>query len=165
MNGADEENLRIRQTGMTANRANLIENTADIIVAYVGNNSISREDLPGLIRSVHRELASAGLAEAPKPKRPAPKPAVPIKDSVSADTIICLEDGQSFRCLTKHLWSKYRMTPGDYRTKWGLAANYPMTAPNYSALRAEMAREMGLGRGRAAKAGGKGARSRSELAG
>jgi predicted transcriptional regulator len=137
------------------NEKRIAGSTAEIIVAYLSNNTVRREDLPDLIRGVHSELSAAGTPRAARPA-PAPQPpAVPIAESVKQDVIICLEDGRAFRCLTKHLWAKYRMTPYDYRAKWGLAPDYPMSAPNYSVLRAAIARGMGLGRETARRGPGK----------
>ncbi len=65
---------------------------------------------------------------------------------MTPDAIICLEDGQSFKSLKRHLMTKYGMSPADYRAKWGLPNDYPMVAPNYTAARSELARSMGLGR-------------------
>ena len=73
------------------------------------------------------------------------KPAVPIRKSVFADFIICLEDGKKLKMLKRHLRSTYNMTPDEYRTKWGLPHDYPMVAPNYAAARSQLAKKMGLG--------------------
>jgi predicted transcriptional regulator len=127
-------------------KAEIIEMTADIVSAYVGNNSVSATDLPSLIQSVHRALAmvtgSAGEAQ------PAPKePAVPIKKSITPDYLICLEDGRKFKSLKRHLRTKYDMSPDEYRAKWGLSKDYPMVAPNYAKARSDLAKQMGLGQG------------------
>ena len=123
--------------------------TADVVSAYVGNNSVQAADIPTLIQSVHAALsgASAGKAEEPVIEL---KPVVSIKKSVTADYIVCLEDGKHFKSLKRHLKTKYDMTPEDYRTKWGLQADYPMVAPNYAAARSALAKKMGLGQQRAA---------------
>ncbi|TJW27225.1 MAG: MucR family transcriptional regulator, partial [Mesorhizobium sp.] len=71
------------------------------------------------------------------------KPAVPIKKSVMADYIICLEDGKNFKSLKRHLSTHYGLTPDEYRAKWGLPADYPMVAPNYAAARSALAKTMG----------------------
>ena len=123
--------------------------TADVVSAYVGNNSVQAADIPALIQSVHAALSgvSAGGTEEPIVEL---KPAVPLKKSVTPDFIICLEDGKQFKSLKRHLATKYDMTPEGYRTKWGLPADYPMVAPNYAAARSELARKMGLGQQRSA---------------
>jgi predicted transcriptional regulator len=129
------------------NRAEFIDLTADIVSAYVSHNPVPSAELPGLIADVHGALAGlAGKAEEP-PAEP-PKPAVPIKRSVTPDYIICLEDGKQFKSLKRHLRTQYDMTPEEYREKWGLAADYPMVAPNYARARSELAKEMGLGQQR-----------------
>jgi predicted transcriptional regulator len=127
-------------------KAEIIEMTADIVSAYVGNNSVSANDLPTLIQSVHRALSNVtgGQAEA----QPAPKePAVPIKKSITPDYLVCLEDGRKFKSLKRHLRTKYNMSPEEYRAKWGLDKDYPMVAPNYAKARSDLAKQMGLGQG------------------
>lgn len=125
----------------------LVELTADVVSAYVGNNPVQVADLPSLIADVHSALSrtSTGAAAEPAEK---PKPAVNPKKSVTDDYIICLEDGKKFKSLKRHLSSHYGMTPEEYREKWDLAPDYPMVAPNYAAARSRLAREMGLGRKR-----------------
>src|SRR6187399_1397606 len=126
-------------------KAEVIEMTADIVSAYVGNNSVSTADLPALIQSVHRALA--GIAGGPEVVEPAPKePAVPLKKSITPDYLICLEDGRKFKSLKRHLRTKYNMSPDEYRAKWGLPKDYPMVAPNYAATRSGLAKAAGLGR-------------------
>lgn len=127
-------------------KSEVIEMTADIVSAYVGNNSVSAADLPGLIQSVHRALA--GISTGSEPVEAAPKePAVPIRRSVTPDHLVCLEDGRKFKSLKRHLRTKYNMSPEEYRTKWGLDKNYPMVAPNYAKARSDLAKQMGLGQG------------------
>jgi predicted transcriptional regulator len=128
------------------NKAELIEMTTDIVSAYVGNNSVSATELPGLIQSVHRALTTVSTGQ--DTTQPAPKdPAVPVKKSITPDYLICLEDGRKFKSLKRHLRTKYNMSPEDYRAKWGLAKDYPMVAPNYAKARSDLAKQMGLGQG------------------
>jgi predicted transcriptional regulator len=127
-------------------KSEIIEMTADIVSAYVGNNSVSAADLPSLIQSVHRALA--GVSGPPEPVEVAPKePAVPIKRSIQADFLICLEDGRKFKSLKRHLRTKYNLSPEEYRAKWNLPKDYPMVAPNYAKARSDLAKQMGLGQG------------------
>jgi predicted transcriptional regulator len=127
-------------------KAEIIEMTADIVSAYVGNNSVSAADLPSLIQSVHRALS--GVNGAPEPVVAPPKePAVPVKRSIQADFLICLEDGRKFKSLKRHLRTKYNLSPEDYRAKWNLPKDYPMVAPNYAKARSDLAKQMGLGQG------------------
>jgi predicted transcriptional regulator len=127
-------------------KSEIIEMTADIVAAYVGHNSVSAGELASLIQSVHRALA--GVSSGAEQVETAPKePAVPIKRSITADHLICLEDGRKFKSLKRHLRTKYNMSPEDYRAKWGLAKDYPMVAPNYAKARSELAKQMGLGQG------------------
>jgi predicted transcriptional regulator len=125
------------------NNEMLITLTADIVAAHVSNNSVAVSDLPTLIGNVHSALC--GLSDT-TPAAPVPEPAVPIRTSVKKDYIICLEDGKKLKMLKRHLMTHYGMTPDDYRTKWGLAADYPMVAPAYAETRRELAKKIGLGR-------------------
>jgi predicted transcriptional regulator len=127
-------------------KSEIIEMTADIVSAYVGNNSVSANDLPSLIQSVHRALS--GVSAGVETVEVAPKePAVPVKRSITPDYLICLEDGRKFKSLKRHLRTKYNLSPEDYRAKWGLAKDYPMVAPNYAKARSDLAKQMGLGQG------------------
>lgn len=130
----------------TTDRVASVELAAEIVAAYVANNSVAVGELPGLIANIHTALQRLGApTEEPASK---PQPAVPIKKSVTADFIVCLEDGKKFKSLKRHLRTRYDMTPEDYRQKWGLPADYPMVAPNYAAARSELAKTMGLGQQR-----------------
>jgi len=130
---------------------NNIELAADIVSAYVSNNSVPAADLPGLIHEVYNALTRVGSAVVAAPVE-APKPAVAIKKSVTNDYIICLEDGKQFKSLKRHLRTQYGLSPEEYREKWGLAADYPMVAPNYARARSNLAKQMGLGQQRRRRA-------------
>jgi predicted transcriptional regulator len=120
----------------------LIALTAEIVSAYVTKNRLPPTGLPDLIASISGSIRKLG-EPAPAPE-PAQVPAVNPKKSVYPDYIICLEDGKKFKSMKRHLTS-HGLTPQQYRTKWGLPADYPMTAPNYSATRSAMAKNIGLG--------------------
>jgi len=126
---------------------NYIELAADIVSAYVSNNSVPVSDLATLINDVHSALLRVTSGSAPVVAE-APKPAVPVKKSITNDYIICLEDGKQFKSLKRHLRTQYNMSPEDYREKWGLGADYPMVAPNYAKARSHLAKQMGLGQQR-----------------
>ncbi len=127
-------------------RSEIIEMTADIVSAFVSNNSVPATEVPALIQSVHRALS--GVSSTPEPVEAAPRePAVPVKKSVNPDFIVCLEDGRKFKSLKRHLRTKYNMSPEEYRAKWGLPKDYPMVAPNYAKARSDLAKQMGLGQG------------------
>ncbi len=128
--------------------SNYIEIAADIVSAYVSNNSVPSSDLPALIGDVHSALLRVAGAGADAPAADAPKPVVPVKKSVTPDYIVCLEDGKKFKSLKRHLRTQYNLTPEQYREKWGLPADYPMVAPNYAKARSDLAKEMGLGQQR-----------------
>ena len=132
---------------MTKERNNSVEVeiTSEIVSAYVSNNPMPAESLPRLVRyvfdAVHEISTSNGNVLAEKKA-----PAVPVKRSVQEDYIICLEDGQKFKSLKRHLRSHYNMSPEEYREKWGLPYDYPMVAPSYAKKRSQLARDLGLGR-------------------
>jgi predicted transcriptional regulator len=124
-----------------------IELTADIVSAYVSNNTVSAAEIPALINQVHGALLRVSTGQSEAPSEPL-KPAVPVKRSISAEHLVCLEDGKKFKSLKRHLRTQYNMTPEQYREKWGLPPDYPMVAPNYAAARSQLAKEMGLGQQR-----------------
>jgi predicted transcriptional regulator len=131
-------------------KQDLVELTADIVSAYVASNSIAAQELPALIRTVHATLTEVATGAAAAPDN-TQEPAVPVKKSITADYIICLEDGKKFKSLKRHLRTRYSMTPDEYRTKWGLPHDYPMVAPNYAKERSNLAKRMGLGQSRRAE--------------
>jgi predicted transcriptional regulator len=126
----------------SADTADVLELTAQIVSAHVSNNSISPDALPALIQEIYRTLSNVGK-ETPAPERP--QPAVPVKKSVFPDHIVCLEDGKKLKMLKRHLKTAYNMTPEQYRERWGLPPDYPMVAPNYARHRSSLAKKIGLG--------------------
>ncbi|PKP66783.1 MAG: transcriptional regulator [Alphaproteobacteria bacterium HGW-Alphaproteobacteria-7] len=122
----------------------LITLTSDIVAAHVSNNDVDVADLPSLITNVYTALANLG--EKVEVEEPKPQPAVAIRNSVKPDYIVCLEDGKKLKMLKRYLRTNYDMTPEEYRARWGLAADYPMVAPNYAEKRRELAKKIGLGR-------------------
>lgn len=123
------------------NTQDLLSLTSQIVAAHVTNNSVGMDELPKLIHDVHRALTS--VADGGHGERPAP--AVAVKKSVTADYIVCLEDGKKLKMLKRHLRTSYDMTPDQYRQRWGLPADYPMVAPNYAKHRSTLAKKIGLG--------------------
>lgn len=123
-------------------KGELLELTTEIVAAHVSNNTLPVSDLPRLIQDVYRTLSAVGGSQ-PVPDRP--RPAVPIKKSVTADYITCLEDGKKLKMLKRHLKTAYNMTPEEYRERWGLPRDYPMVAPNYAKHRSSLAKKIGLG--------------------
>ncbi len=127
---------------------NYIELTADIVSAYLANNTVSAGEIPSLISDIHSALVKVSAGQdIPVVFEPA-KPAVPVKKSITNDFIICLEDGKKFKSLKRHLRTAYNMSPEQYREKWGLPQDYPMVAPNYAEARSKLAKQMGLGQKR-----------------
>lgn len=131
----------------------LLALTADIVSSHFANNMVAPGDVPAVIESVYSTLAKLGSpVEVPVARQ---EPAVSVRASIKPDYIICLEDGKKLKMLKRHLMTRYGMTPDQYRTKWGLPADYPMVAPNYAEQRRTLAKSIGLGTKRTAKPGGK----------
>jgi predicted transcriptional regulator len=132
---------------MNEKSSNYIELTADIVSAYVSNNTVPASDISVLISQVHSALlrVSNGRGEVVSETL---KPAVAVKKSITPEFLICLEDGKKFKSLKRHLRTQYNMTPEHYREKWGLPPDYPMVAPKYAEARSQLAKQMGLGQQR-----------------
>ncbi len=130
---------------MTENNQELLSLSAMIVAAYVAHNNVPRGDLAALIADTHAALGGLGGEPPAAPAAPL-VPAVSIRKSVTADAIICLEDGKSFKSLKRHLRTSFNLTPEQYREKWGLPVDYPMVAPNYAEARSALAKRIGLGR-------------------
>lgn len=128
-------------------RSQVIEMTADIVAAFVANNSVSTSDLPNLIKSTHDALMgiTSGTAQPAPSEKPAP--AVPLRRAVQPDYVIDLFTGKKFKSLKRHLRTVHNMTPEEYRAYWGLPKDSPMVAPNYAKARSDLAKSMGLGQG------------------
>jgi len=124
----------------------LLRMTAEVVSAYVSNNTLATAQLADVISSVYSSLRLLDGQTAEPPAEPL-KPAVPIRKSITPEFLICLEDGKKLKMLKRHLRSTYNLTPDEYRAKWGLAQDYPMVAPKYAAQRSEFAKKIGLGRG------------------
>lgn len=140
-------------TNSNHNSKDVLTLTGEIVTTYLGHNQMASSEVPGLIERVHAQLATfAGNAS---PRAPLSvevsetnailKPAVPINESITPEFIICLEDGQKFQMMKRHLMTSYNMTPEQYRQKWGLPVDYPMVAPNYADERRAFAKKIGLG--------------------
>jgi predicted transcriptional regulator len=130
---------------LDASRPLLVMTTANLVAAYVQRNAVPAAELPGLIASVHGALTSLG--QPVEPVAEAPVPPVPIRKTVTPDAIISLEDGRPYKTLRRHLAGR-GLTPEQYRAKWGLPRDYPMTAANYAAQRSQLAKAAGLGASR-----------------
>lgn len=128
----------------------LLRLSAEVVAAYLAQNSVPAGQIPELIRSVHGSISGLSGGEA-TPAEVAPKeklkPAVPVSKSIGDDYIVCLEDGKRLKMLKRYLRSRYDLSPEEYRRKWGLPPDYPMVAPAYAARRSDFAKSIGLGRG------------------
>ena len=129
---------------------NIVQTTAQVVSAYVGRHQIPVSEVPGLIKSVYAAInaGSGPAATLPDPIKLTP---AQIRKSITHDAIISFEDQKPYRVLKRHL-TTLGLTPAQYRAKWGLPPDYPMTAASYSAKRSAFALEIGLGRKPAAKA-------------
>ena len=125
--------------------ATLLRWTADIVAAFVAENSLPAAGVSDLIGSVHRALVELDNRAPAAPERR--KPAVPISRSIQNDHLVCLEDGKKLKMLKRYLRARYDLSPEEYRRRWGLPADYPMVAPVYAARRSDFAKKIGLGRG------------------
>lgn len=123
--------------------------TAQIASAYLSSNAVPVKDVASVLETIYSAVSALGKAGPAVVEVEPPTPAVPIRKSVTADYIICLEDGKKLKMLKRHLRTAYGMTPEEYRARWGLLKDYPMVAPNYARTRSTLAKAIGLGRGRA----------------
>ena len=122
----------------------VLEMASEIVSAYLRHNTLPSGRVPEFIHSVHKSLSEIDKG-AINSEAQTPKPAVPIRRSITPDHVICLEDGKKLKMLKRHLRSTYNMSPDEYRNKWNLPPDYPMVAPNYAARRSELAKKSGLG--------------------
>ena len=126
-----------------ADRDQLLTLASEIVSAHVSNNAVAPDQLPSLIQQVFNILATVGQKTVEPPR---PNPAVPIRQSMRADHLACLECGKHFSMLKRHLANDHQMTPEQYRQRWGLPVSYPIVAPNYAKVRSALAKKIGLGR-------------------
>ena len=117
--------------------------TSDIVAAYVSNNAVKSDQLPGLLQKIYGVVSD--LADADPSFSGRREPAVPVAKSITPDYVICLEDGKKLKMLKRYLRTHYDLSPEEYRRKWGLPADYPMVAPNYAKRRSQVAKVIGLG--------------------
>jgi len=139
----------------------ILRMAVEVVAAYVSKNPLPAGQISEVIQTVFHSLNNLdGTGQ--EVKAEAPRPAVPVKRSVTPDYIVCLEDGKKLKMLKRHLRTTYNMTPDEYRAKWGLPADYPMVAPNYAAQRSDFAKKIGLGRKSSEAETGRGRKSRSK---
>ena len=130
---------------VTSEPANVAALTAEIVSAYVSNNKIAPSELAGLITTVAGQLRKVG-AEPDQPAEEKLEPVVSVRRSIRPDHLVCLICGKPQKVLKRHLAVRHELTPAGYRERFGLKADYPMTAPNYAQQRREVALASGLGR-------------------
>jgi predicted transcriptional regulator len=131
----------------TVSSEKIVALTSGITAAYLRGNALPVADIAGVIVIVHGSLLQIGQPAPPQPEETR-KPAVPIRRSVTAEYIVCLEDGRKLKMLKRYLRTTYGMTPDQYRARWNLPADYPMVAPAYAGRRSDLAKASGLGRRR-----------------
>ena len=132
-----------------AEQGEILRMTAEVVAAYVGNNSLSATQLPEVINTVYGTFNRVKGATTLANGQPQ-KAAIPVRRSITPDYIVCLEDGKKLKMLKRHLRTVYGLSPDEYRAKWRLPTDYPMVAPNYSKQRSAFAKKIGLGRSAAA---------------
>jgi predicted transcriptional regulator len=126
--------------------------TSDIVSAYLNKNETDLRQLPQVMETVFAKLSALASTRTSASQHfhlsePMLDPAA-VEKSITPDYIVCLEDGVRLKTLKRYLFRKYRLTPEQYRNKWGLPPDYPMVAPNYAAKRSALAKKMGLGQKR-----------------
>lgn len=141
--------------GAAQYKSELLQLTSNIVAAYLNKNEMDLRQLPQVMETVYSKLSALGEAAARSylPDSPGTRTVsrdaldhAAIEKSITPDYIVCLEDGIRLKTLKRYLFRKYRLTPEQYRSKWGLPPDYPMVAPNYAAKRSALARKMGLGK-------------------
>ena len=134
-----------------AKHGDMLRMAVEIVSAYVSNNSVPAAQVPEVINTVFKSLATleGGIVGGGDGL----KPAVSVRRSIHPEYIICLEDGKKLKMLKRHLRAAYNMTPEQYRAKWGLPPDYPMVAPNYAQQRSDFAKQIGLGRKKGQRVG------------
>ena len=95
---------------------NVLQMTTQVVAAYVGHNNVGETQIPDVIKSVYASLAGL-TGQAELNNKPRQKPAVTIKKSITAEYLICLEDGKKLKMLKRHLRTSYGLTPEEYRSK------------------------------------------------
>ncbi len=131
---------------MTDDKLHIMEMATDLVASYVSNNKLDKDELADLLRQVYLSMQATIDMEVVIPKEK-PSPAYPIEDSVKSEQIYCLECGRAYKSLKRHLRTAHETNPKAYRDKWGLPADYPMVAPDYSKQRSSLAKRTGLGKG------------------
>ncbi|WP_425416506.1 MucR family transcriptional regulator [Oricola indica] len=131
-------------TEETNKQDTMMDQVADIVSAFVSNNPVPASELPNLIASVHESLAKLHGQEVEK--EPEYTPVVSVRASVKPDHLVCLECGAKQKTLKRHLMAAHGLTPEEYRARYNLKPDYPVTAPDYSAKRTKLAKKLGLGR-------------------
>jgi predicted transcriptional regulator len=124
--------------------------TSEIVAAYVRRNQVGTDQIGSLISIVHQALANLGKPAAETPD--ARKPAVSARQSVQRDYVVCMDCGYRGQMLRRHLTTAHGLTTDEYRARWDLKLDHPITAPGYSERRSKWAKEFGLGRDRKASA-------------
>jgi predicted transcriptional regulator len=142
-------NKQTWEASMSETSSAFVGLSADVVAAYVSNNSVPQSDLPSLIATVHTALRDAANGKQ-QVEKVALEPPVSIKKSITPHHLISMEDGRPYKSLKRHLTAR-GLTPAQYREKWSLPFDYPMVAPNYSKARSEMAKAIGLGQSRKGK--------------
>jgi len=129
---------------MSDDKIFLMEMTTQITAARVAETDLTAKEIGRLYKDIF--IALEQIADIPSAGHNTPEPAVPIDESIQPDYLVCLEDGKKMKMMRRYLRTSYNMTPEEYREKWDLPADYPMTAPNYAKKRSSLAKDIGLGK-------------------
>jgi predicted transcriptional regulator len=117
--------------------------TARIVRSYVRHHTVGTGQVSDLIACVHGALAQLGRPNQPEEVL---TPAVSVRQSVRPDSVVCLDCGYRARMLRRHISTRHGLSADEYRKRWGLRRDHPLTAPAYSEQRSTMAKKLGFGR-------------------
>ena len=123
--------------------------TAMIVSSYVRHHTVRPEQLSDLIATVHRAIGQVGQPVVPEEVL---VPAVSVRRSVHHDYVVCLDCGYRGKTLRRHISTRHGLSRDEYRKRWGLRSDHPLTAPAYSERRSTLAKARGLGRKSTAQA-------------
>ncbi len=136
---------------ISEDKAFILEQTTHVVAARVNESDMDADEIEALYRRVFAMMHE--ICQSVEIICDVQEPAVPIEDSIQPDYLVCLEDGKKMKMMRRYLRTSYDMTPEEYREKWDLPDDYPMTAPNYAKKRSNLAKDIGLGKSKTKKKG------------
>src|SRR6267142_3102303 len=117
--------------------------SAMIVKGYVVQHRVRLDQISDLITSVDQALGQLGQ---PVQTEEVLVPAVSARRSVHQDYVVCLDCGYRGKTLRRHISTRHGLNRDEYRKRWGLRSDHPLTAPAYSERRSTLAKARGLGR-------------------